>query len=232
MENDGENSATPKIGLDPVGGVVVLEGRRVVLFHADAVAASRVDVVEALGPDQGHRACSRSGFVMGQRDAEIIRREYPVESERELMLRGCGQVNLFGLAALDVSRLEVSPGAGNFHISGTWKHSYLAENRALHERVAAPLCWELAGYLSGLMSAIRGETVLVVEDQCVAGGAKACHFEGKPAASWSPAVREQFEQPDIARRLMLVQAEMEDLRQELGKGFDFGDITAVRLKVE
>jgi hypothetical protein len=31
---------------------------------------------------------------------------------------------------------------------------------------------------------------------------------------------------------MLVQAEMEDLRQELGKGFDFGDITAVRLKVE
>ena len=85
-----------------------------------------------------------------------------------------------------------------------WHDSYAAEQHVHHYgKSDVPVCWSLAGYASGYVSACLGQEIYFRESECLAQGAPKCSVIGKDAASWGDALealRFDFQSADLGRR--------------------------------
>ena len=92
---------------------------------------------------------------------------------------------LEGIVRAEITKVEHDATSGRFEEEVFWHDSYAAEQHVHHYgKSDVPVCWSLAGYASGYVSACLGQEIYFRESECLAQGAAKCSVVGKDAASW------------------------------------------------
>ena len=92
---------------------------------------------------------------------------------------------LEGKALAVKTRLSGLTGNGGFEAEIRWGNCYETEQHLRHLGPATePVCWKLAGYVSGYFSACLGDEIYFVETDCCATGHGCCRAVGKRRDAW------------------------------------------------
>jgi DNA-binding NtrC family response regulator len=181
----------------PNQGVIRLHEQRVVILSAAAMGLLRKELVDTLGIETARRLLLRFGFADGYHDAVSLRERAHWSDPLEGVRAGALLHTLEGIVRAEIVRLEHDADSGRFEQAVIWHDSYEAEQHVHHYGTAsAPVCWSLAGYTSGYVSAHLGIEVYFRESSCLGQGAKKCTVVGKDAASWGDelsALRRDFQ---------------------------------------
>jgi two-component system response regulator HydG len=152
------------------GGVHQFLEERALLINADAFGWSRRSLLEKLGADEARGLVSRIGYVWGWQAADATR-ELPWDSPDAWRQAGTRLPALQGLATLK----DPDDSLGQLPASLTWRSSLEADQHLLREEKSeAPVCWLLAGYLSGFFSRTSDAHIICEEDSCRARGDLHC----------------------------------------------------------
>lgn len=189
--------------MDPKGGTIRFNERRMLLWDADAFGSLRKELIECLGIESARPILKRFGFANGVHDAGMTENMGNWDSDAEWW-RSCPALQRHeGKVAPDVKHLVVDREHGIFELEVQWTHSYEAEQ---HTRILgptdSPVCWTLAGYASGFASAMMGEKCIAIETECVAMGAERCRVVGKTHRAWGRAGQDfalDYEESDKVR---------------------------------
>ena len=115
-----------------------------------------------------------------------------------------------------------------FRMSGCWGRCRVAEHHIeSHGASKSPICWELEGYLSGFVSEVLGESILFIEDECIACEAPACHFSGRRTADWGAEAAPYlpyYERLRLGDECASARLQLEELKQRLDCGCSFEDL--------
>ena len=195
----------------PAEGRITLRDRRMLLWDADAFGNLRRELIEHVGAEVARGILRRFGFANGYRDALSTKTlaEWPSDAEWWLT---CPALQAHqGKARPHVKTLELA--AGHFLLEVDWHGSYEADQ---HARIGGatdlPACWTLAGYASGFSTAVMGEEVFVVEQQCRAQGHPHCVVVGKTRRAWGEAgaeIAREYQARDLTRELTEREAELQ-----------------------
>ena len=208
-------------------GRIWLAGHRMVLLHAEALAALRRELVQTIGPMQTKRLLKRVGYAAGMRDAALARQVRPDASPWEQFVVGPQLHMLEGAVQVTAEECQFDIEAGTYHGLFRWDHSWEVET---HVRdfgpQAEPVCWMLLGYASGYTTAFFGQQILYKETQCGACGHDHCKIEGRPVHEWPDAeqMKEDYEADSLLVRMEDLQAEIDSLRTSLQPVDDLGEL--------
>jgi DNA-binding NtrC family response regulator len=198
----------------PDQGIIRLHEQRVVILSAAAMGLMRKELVDTLGADTARRVLLRFGFADGYHDAVNLRARSNWPSPLDGIRAGATLHTLEGIVRADVRRLEHDEKAGRFEQEVAWHDSYEAEQHLHHYGTSpAPVCWSLAGYWSGFVSACMGEEIYFRETRCAGQGAGHCSGIGRNAHGWGDeidTIRADFQAASLGQ-------EVERLRAAVGK---------------
>ncbi|MCA9675127.1 MAG: XylR N-terminal domain-containing protein, partial [Myxococcales bacterium] len=189
----------------PDQGRISFGPHRMLLWDADAFGNLRKELIDNLGEDAARGILRRFGFANGYRDALSTRElsKWPSDAE---WWRTCPALQGHeGKVRPEVVELHVDREAGEFRLAVRWHDSYeAAQHLRVVGRAAAPQCATLAGYASGFSSAVMGQEVFVVEEECVAMGHAACRVAGRTRAAWgaeADRIAAEYTAPALAAQL-------------------------------
>jgi two-component system response regulator HydG len=168
----------------PAGGVIRFAGSRAVILDVVALGLLRRELIATVGLTAARGILTRFGYAHGWRTAETLREAFPWDSEREWRIAGGRLHMLQGQVTVEpVADGEGAPG-GPFAESW-WHDSYEAEQHLLHfGRAEQPVCWTLAGFVSGYLSAVNKTDIYCAEERCVGQGDAACRIVARKADEW------------------------------------------------
>jgi len=155
------------------------------LWDADAFGSLRQELIESLGIDRARPILRRFGFANGYRDALTTGEMFKWDNDLEWWLSCPALQSREGKVNPKPKHLVVDREQGTFEMEVVWTHSYEAgQHVRVFGEAERPVCWTLSGYASGFSSALMGEEVYIVEEQCVAQGFDSCRVVGKTKAAW------------------------------------------------
>jgi len=198
----------------PDEGVIRLQDQRVVILSAAAMGLLRKELVDTLGLVTARRLLLRFGFADGYHDAVNLRARSSWDSPLDGLHAGARLHTLEGIVRVVVRRVRHDTGSGRFTLDLAWHDSYESEQHRHHYGPSpAPVCWSLAGYWSGFVSALLGREVYFREESCTGQGARHCTAIGRDADSWAdelPEIRADFQAASLGQ-------EVERLRDVVGR---------------
>ncbi len=166
--------------LDPQGGVIRFAGQRALLLDAVAMGLLRKYLVDNFGHTAARTVLTQFGFAHGWRMAEALETDFTWSSEEERQKAGNRILALEGLFHVAATSGELLSKPG-MQIA----NSYEAEQHLLNlGRGDEPVCWTIAGLLSGYMSRCVGKEIYVLEDTCIGVGDACCHLSGRTREEW------------------------------------------------
>jgi DNA-binding NtrC family response regulator len=191
-------------------GIIRLHEQRVVILSAAAMGLLRKELIDTLGLQTARRLFLRFGYADGYHDAVSMRDRSQPSTPLDGLQSGVVLQRLEGIVRAGIGRIEYDAVSGRFEEELVWHDSYVAEQHLHHYGAATdPVCWSVAGYASGYVSACLGQEIYFRERACMAQGAAACSAVGKDADSWGDALAElrlDFQGADLGH-------EVERLRQ-------------------
>lgn len=190
------------LSFSPSGGIIRFMGKRALLFDAVALGLLRKELIDSLGTAAARSILTRFGYAHGRRTAEALRQEFP--SLLEDSQTGPRLHTLLGLVEVANSR-RTDGTSDEPVVEGDWINSYEVEQHLLHiGRSSEPVCWSLAGFAGGYVSAWAGREVYFIESRCCAKGDAICHMEGRFREKWGPELDEhlQYYQLESADKLL------------------------------
>ncbi|MGB2712966.1 MAG: sigma-54-dependent Fis family transcriptional regulator [Vicinamibacterales bacterium] len=198
----------------PDQGIIRLHEQRVVILSAAAMGLLRKELIDTLGLETARRLMLRFGYADGYHDAVSLRDRSKWETLLEGLWSGAVLHSLEGIVRAEITKVEHDAASGRFEEEVFWHDSYVAEQHVHHYgKSDVPVCWSLAGYASGYVSACLGQEIYFRETECLAQGAARCSVVGRDAASWGDdleALRVDFQSVDLGQ-------EVERLRQAVHK---------------
>jgi DNA-binding NtrC family response regulator len=209
----------------PQGGPMHFAGQRVLLVDAMSLGMLRGELFAILGRTGARGVLTRLGYAHGVHTARALRTAFPWDSEAEWRRAGGRLHTLQGLMRFEA--LPDGPGAPFAH--AVWHDSYEAEQHLLHfGQSDEPVCWSLAGFASGYLSAANERKILVLEDRCRGKGDAICRMVGRPREEWEPAVLEKvqpfFENACLEAALSTLAGELKKTERKLrSRRRDLGD---------
>ena len=200
-------------------GRIDLKGRRLVLHSINAMGQFRKDLLESLGVDAARHILTRFGYFAGQADAAAMVRLFEWDSLREWLLAGPRLQTMEGAARTVVKSLEIDEEARRLKMEVVWHDSGEAEEHLLASGTAeGPVCWILAGYLSGYATFCLGRNVYFIERRCAGSGSRSCAAEGRDRDSWGEEIEpyvSYFEHSDIAEQVQDLTEELKQKTKEI-----------------
>jgi two-component system, NtrC family, response regulator HydG len=176
---------TDMISFSPNEGRILLDDRRMVLFHSAAFGAMRREIIGALGLQRGADALWRIGQVQGERDAAMITQRWQNEPMSRRRAAGPGLHTLEGFAKVRTLSFEWIETTGAFRAEFLWCDSIEADEHVASFGLADhPCCWTLCGYASGFAAGLYDVALVFREVQCRATGAPSCRVVAKRAEDW------------------------------------------------
>ncbi|MCE9575902.1 MAG: sigma 54-interacting transcriptional regulator [Deltaproteobacteria bacterium] len=165
--------------LDPDGGVIRFAGQRALLIDAVAMGLLRKYLVENFGLTAARTVLTQFGFAHGWRMADALASTFTWASDEEWRKAGTRMPTLEGL-------FRVEPGGGPLSKAGAMLvGSYEAEQHLLHfGRAEVPVCWTIAGLISGYLSRVAGTETFVLESRCLGKGDAACQVLARSREAW------------------------------------------------
>jgi DNA-binding NtrC family response regulator len=173
----------------PDQGIIRLHEQRVVILSAAAMGLLRKELTDTVGADVTRRVMLRFGYADGYHDAVSLRDRSMWADPIDGLRAGLTLHRLEGIVRAEILSVEYDPDTGRFEEELAFHDSYAAEQHVYHYgRADAPMCWSLAGYVSGYASACLGREIYFRETDCAAQGAERCTLIGRDAASWGDAL--------------------------------------------
>ncbi|MCK6627243.1 MAG: PAS domain-containing protein [Anaerolineae bacterium] len=181
-------------------------GRRAVIFDAEAIGTLRQQLIESLGLELAMGVLTRFGYSQGWGDAARLADNFNWETDMDWLAAGPSLHMLEGVVHVQPEFIEFNRETGYFHMHGAWLNSYEAEEhlRRFGESTR-PVCWTLTGYASGYATRFFGQEVLAIETECVGKGDARCYWEIRPVDAWGAEAepyRAALKQIDISNQLV------------------------------
>lgn len=200
-------------------GIIRLHEQRVVILSAVAVGLMRKELIDTLGIDTARRLMLRFGYADGYHDAVSLRGRSNWTTPLEGLRAGAALHRLEGIVRADLLSVAHDATSGRFQEDVVWHDSYVAEQHLYHYgKSDAPVCWSLAGYASGYVSACLGQEIYFREIECLGQGAPTCSAVGRDADSWGDALeslRFDFHGADLRREVEHIRDVVHRRLQEL-----------------
>ena len=202
-------------------GHVSFHGRRLVLHDLKALGQFRRDLIEMVGEDDGRRILTRKGLFWGHADAAAMESLFRWDSTEEWLRAGPMLSRIAGLSVIEMEIRELDLEKGKVHLEMVWSNSSeVYQHLAEMGQAQRPVCWVMAGYASGYVSACIGKEVYFIENQCQAAGAYRCSATGKDLASWGSEIEPHlpfFQAADIRKRVEEMSRQLEQYQEELAR---------------
>jgi DNA-binding NtrC family response regulator len=203
----------------PDQGIIRLQEQRVVILSAAAMGLLKKELIDTLGLETTRRLMLRFGYADGYHDAVSLRDRSKWTTPLEGLRAGAVLHRLEGIVRAEITKVEHDATSGRFEEEVFWHDSYAAEQHVHHYgKSDVPVCWSLAGYVSGYVSACLGQEIYFRETECLAQGAAKCSVVGKDAASWGDALealRVDFQSADLGQEVERVREAVHKRLQEL-----------------
>ena len=203
----------------PDQGIIRLHEQRVVILSAAAMGLLRKELIDTFGLETARRLMLRFGYADGYHDAVSLRDRSKWENPLEGLRAGAVLHRLEGIVRAEITKVEHDAASGRFEEEVFWHDSYAAEQHVHHYgKSDVPVCWSLAGYASGYVSACLGQEIYFRESECLAQGAAKCSVVGRDAASWGDALeslRVDFQSADLGQEVERVREAVHKRLQEL-----------------
>lgn len=176
---------TESLFFSPGDGRIWLNDQRMLLLHSSAVGHMRRELIDTLGMERARGLLTRSGYVSGARDAQLVRERWPQAEAANVFMAGTRLHALEGV-------VKVTPLAFDFDIDrGTYEGEFLWEHSSEDdEHISAygigteAACWSQVGYATGYVTSLFGQLVIFRELECRSMGASVCRVVGRHAAAW------------------------------------------------
>jgi DNA-binding NtrC family response regulator/predicted hydrocarbon binding protein len=166
-------------------GFVGLQGRRLLIHDLHSLGQFRRDLIESVGLESARRILTRKGLFWGQADCAGMKRLYTWNDTVELLKAVVELVKITGMAYAEVTEVRFQELPVRLEMEVTCADSSEVEQHRLEMGKAAdPVCWALAGYLSGYASYCLGKEVYFKELRCQGTEMASCVFKGKDIESW------------------------------------------------
>lgn len=205
----------------PDQGIIRLHEQRVVILSAAAMGLLRKELIDTLGVETARRVAIRFGFADGYHDAVNLRERSNWTDPVEGVWAGAVLQTLEGIVRAEVRKIEHDAAAGRFEAEVVWHDSYVAEEHVHHYgKASAPVCWSLAGYASGFVSACLGKEVYFREMSCVGQGDKHCVAIGRDAEGWGTdleRIRADFQAATVGHEVERLHDAVSERVKELDK---------------
>jgi DNA-binding NtrC family response regulator len=217
------------LDFDPRGGIVRFAGQRALLLDAVALGLLRRELIETVGLTAARGILTRFGYAHGWRMAEVMKSEFPWDSDQEWRIAG-GRLHRLQGAVIFEPVPRAAGEAGPF-ADAIWHDSYEAEQHLLHVgRSEEPVCWTLCGFASGYLSCCNGREILCAEERCMGKGDALCTMIGKPREEWGDASAPIFAYYErecleaalkrVTAQLRRVERKLKSRESALGRGDD------------
>jgi len=223
------------LGSDPATGLPLFGAARIVLLGGkSALMRLQRDLTRSIGARTAGILMARFGYESGMALATAMGRLYHFDNTEESLRAGSVLRTMAGMAAEQITRIDMDVAAKRLTFEGSWRESIEAEiwrSQLGHSR--DPVCRILTGMASGYASTVLGEEVLVKELHCRAQGHPACRFEGRTVKEWGmdpEEVRAYFAvsrlEDELARLRRVVDQTRADMAQKTA------EIRSLRRRVE
>ena len=144
----------------PDQGIIRLHEQRVVILSAAAMGLLRKELIDTLGLETTRRLMLRFGYADGYHDAVSLRDRSKWATPLEGLRAGAVLHRLEGIVRAEITKVEHDATSGRFEEEVFWHDSYAAEQHVHHYgKSDVPVCWSLAGYASGYVSACLGQEI-------------------------------------------------------------------------
>jgi DNA-binding NtrC family response regulator/predicted hydrocarbon binding protein len=186
-------------------GFVGLQGRRLIIHDLSSLGQFRRDLIETVGEEMARRILTRKGLFWGQADAAGMQRLFEWDTKEEHIKAAAALLKIIGMGYVEISGISLKESSGTISLEITCADSSeVEEYRNEFGKAKGPVCWVLAGYLSGYVSFCLGKSVYFTEKTCQAAEASHCSFIGKDIDSWGNDFDKQltfFVAVDIQKRV-------------------------------
>jgi DNA-binding NtrC family response regulator len=169
----------------PGDGRIWLQDQRMVLMHAEALGGLRRELIETMGLDKARGLLTRTGYLSGARDAELVRRQWPDAEPPVAAVAGTRLHALEGVVKVEVVRVSYDAATGDYQGEFLWHNSSEDdEHIAVYGVGGSPACWMQTGYATGYVSTLFGRLVLFREVACRSAGDAQCRVIGRSVELW------------------------------------------------
>ncbi|SBT16403.1 Transcriptional regulatory protein ZraR [Marinomonas gallaica] len=189
-ELDGQSSPTIDdltecLFFSPGDGRIWLEDQRMLLIHSSSFGLLRRELIDSVGLDKSRDILTRTGYLSGLRDAELIRNRWPDSDPASIFEAGTHLHGLEGLVKVETIHFEFDTEKGLYDGEFLWHHSSEDEEHIAAYGIGSyPACWMELGYAIGYVSGLVGSLVIFREVECQSMGHSVCRVIGKSAELW------------------------------------------------
>jgi hypothetical protein len=175
--------------INPDEGIITFHNNRFVGFDVNAIGLLRQSIIDDFGLEKAREYLLKMGFEQGYSDFIQVKAVHgsKFDSETELLASGPIIHTWGGAAQSTTTEIRFDRSSGEFYFSGIWKNSYEVDQHLSYNEIGVdPVCWTLAGYMSGWCTAFFGKPLVAIETTCVGKGDSHCEWKVKPLDDWGP----------------------------------------------
>lgn len=202
-------------------GFVGIQGRRLLIHDLSSLSQFRRDLIESIGQNMARRILTRKGLFWGQADSAGMQRLFNWKDKNEWMMAAVELIEIMGMAKAEVTKLVLEEKTIEIEIQCT--DSVEVEQHQIEFGISSnPVCWVMAGYLSGYASYCLGQDIYFSESQCQGTKASNCAFIGKNLSSWGNAINLElpfFFAEDIQKKVRQLTSRISEQQRELAKKY-------------
>ena len=169
----------------PGDGRIWLDDQRMLLIHSSSFGLLRRELSDSLGLDKSRDILTRTGYLSGLRDAELIQKRWSNSDPASIFTAGTHLHGLEGVVKVETVHFEFDTEKGLYDGEFLWYHSSEDEEHiAAYGIGSSPACWMELGYAIGYVSGLVGSLVIFREVECQSMGHAICRVIGKSAELW------------------------------------------------
>ncbi|RBP81216.1 sigma-54-dependent Fis family transcriptional regulator [Marinomonas rhizomae] len=189
-ELDGQHTPTVEeltecLFFSPGDGRIWLDDQRMLLIHSSSFGLLRREMIDSLGLEKSRDILTRTGYLSGLRDAELIQKRWLDSDPASIFTAGTHLHGLEGVVKVETIHFEFDTEKGSYEGEFLWHHSSEDEEHiAAYGIGSSPACWMELGYAIGYVSGLVGSLVIFREVECQSMGHSVCRVIGKSAELW------------------------------------------------
>ena len=176
---------TESLFFSPGDGRIWLNDQRMLLLHSSSMGHLRRELIDSLGLERARGLLTRSGYVSGARDAQLVRERWPQGDAASVFMAGTRLHALEGMVKVTPKAFDFDIDRGIYEGEFLWEHSSEDdEHIAAYGLGTEPACWSQIGYATGYVTSLLGKLVVFREVECRAMGSHVCRVIGRHAEAW------------------------------------------------
>ena len=206
-----------RLKFDMEDGRIWLDENRMLLVHAQAMAATRRELFETLGQRRAQGLMLRMGFATGRLDADLATKLVGAGDDYDVFNIGPVLHGFEGIVKSTITEAEIDWEKGSFfgkvEMEGSWEAECHIDHFGIGHECA---CWSITGHASGYVSQFFKRFIVFREIKCVARGDDRCVIEARPAEAWGDdPYLEYFRSAEGDAPLREVEAALSDVRARM-----------------